>query len=323
MASIEEIKQLFETNNASIGAGFESLRGEMKDFKEDIKQTVSESLKTTNERIEKVEEEFKIKLKEKDDEIKELRLENERQKRRRNLILYNFLEKEQNGRVLKELVVKLISEECKVDIGNYVDFIFRIGKQIDGKTRPILIAFTSFDKKMDVMWNRKRNNSKIELADDFCKEDSDERRKLAPIVMELRNLNYKNVHLKYDKLYVDGVECKEEKWLQLISEKQATETCPSVAAASTTDELNKTMSSDLLSGNAKINDIPTKRVRTGSDEDSTPTKTPKSANESRTTIIGTDNCKNNSTLRNPIKDALKKQMALSPLLTKKTQSEVN
>lgn len=140
------------------------------------------------------------------------------------------------------------------------------------------------------MWNRKQNNSKIELGDDFCKDVSEERKRLTPILMTLCELNYKNVHLKYDKLYVNEVECDEEKCLQLISDIQPTDVRHAPGVSYSNEELNQTISTASFSGNydAKQVDISTKRGRTDSDEDPTPTKTHRSSNKSRTTIIGTD-----------------------------------
>lgn len=55
MASIDEIKELFDTSNSTINSGFERLLEEMKDYKEEIKQIIAESSKYTNEKVEMLE----------------------------------------------------------------------------------------------------------------------------------------------------------------------------------------------------------------------------------------------------------------------------
>lgn len=267
---------------------------------------------------------LKKKLEEKEEEINQLKRDHERHKRRKNLILHNIPDNVESSIALRDMVIKIIRDECKVDIGNYVDCIFRIGKPDNKKTRPILISLTSFDKKMEVMWSRKQHNSTIELSEDFCKEVCEERRRLSPILMNLRELNYKNVHLKYDKIFVDGVECNEEMLLQLINDKRKTDEIPGIevdlTASTTVDEEEKkeAITNPTLSPKNQVEIQTTiKRGRPSSDDEHEKNpKTLRSSNKSKTTIIGINNSQNNASTRNPMKDALKKQMAAASSSTR-------
>lgn len=254
-------------------------------FQGSLKATEENVMKHTEEVLTNVREDIgslKEKLKEKDEEIHELKREIEKEKRHRNLILHAIPESEANGRALKELVTKTLISECKVDISNYIDFIFRIGRKREDKPRPVLLALTSFDQKMNIMWSRKHFKSKIEISDDFPKNVSEERKRLAPMLTTLRDLNFKNVHLRYDKLTVDGTECDEERYLQLIEEEK--------------------------SKGQSIPDITSAKRRLSKDEEQSASKAAKH-NEppSKTTFIGSNVSKNAAYGRNPIKDALKKQ----------------
>lgn len=233
-------------------------------------------------------------MQEKDDEIRELRRENEKQKRHKNLILHKIPENEPNGRALKEIVIKMILSECKVDISNYIDSIFRLGKKTDGRTRPVLLALTSFDQKMNILWSKKQHSAKLEITEDFPKDVGDERKRLAPMLVTLRELGYKNVHLKYDKLCVDGIECTEERYNQLVDDKRKPHEISNTTLAET-ESLNNTI----------------KRVRqTSMDEEDLPLHPNAENKKAKTTIIGACTTRNYGGGKNPIKEALSRQVAM-------------
>lgn len=291
-------------------------------FKTELNNTEARLKKHSDEKFNNIQNDvncLKNQLKEKDDEIRQLRLDNERQKRHKNIILHNIPESGENNRALKVLVISIILNECQVDIQNHIDAILRIGKKLEGKHRPILVALTSFDKKMEVMWNKKLNNSKIQVFDDFCKEDSEERKRLVPIMMSLRNLNYKNVHLKLNKLFVNGSECNEEVWTQLIADRQPTEIQDSSSETVANEVLNRTKPTASYSGN-KVSKSADKRGRASSDEEGTPSKAQKKSGNQKTTIIGIDQNKRRSIGKNPIIEALKKQQALNQPINKTSVS---
>lgn len=274
------------------------LESKLKATEENLIKHSDEQIKVVREDVEALKEQ----MKQKDDEIRELRRENEKQKRHRNLILHKIPETESNGRALKDLITKTILTECKVDITPHIDFIFRIGKQYEGKIRPVLLSLTSFDQKMNIMWSRKHYDSKLEISDDFPRDIAEERKRLTPMLQTLRELNYQNVHLKYDKLYVGGSECDEARYLSLIAGKQSLESNGNLS------------SNESESTNSDKNPFETptpfepstpsiKKRGRSSDDEILPLKKVDNT-KLKTTIVGI-NQKNSSSGRNPIKDALR------------------
>lgn len=266
----------------------EQLNENLKKTEENLKNHTEAQIKEIRTDVDTIKEQ----IKEKDDQIKDIRRENEKQKRQRNLILHKIPESEKNGRDLKEIIINTLRSECKVDITNCIDSIFRIGKKSSGKTRPVLISLISFDQKMNILWSKKHHSSKLEITEDFPKDVSEERKRLSPMLMTLRELGYMNVHLKYDKLCVDGIECSEEKFNQLVQEKQPRNELLNTVNMSEADPLNTSM----------------KRIRQIDEEE--PKESVIENKKIKTTIIGSCPSKTHGNEKNPIKEALKRQVAM-------------
>lgn len=254
-------------------------------------------------------------LKDKDEEIRLLKRENERQKRQRNIILHKVPESETNARELKSIIIRTILSECKVDISNYIDTIFRLGKKTENRVRPVLVSLTSIDQKMNIMWNKKQHNSNLEISEDYPKDVSEERKRISPMLVTLRELNYKNVHLRYDKLFVDGVECSEDMYSQLVSLKQQG-TCVKGDVATIAEERPSTSSK--LASSESLN-ASFKRSRSKSVDEEPNRQTTLEKKKIKTTIVGTSSSINSGVGKNPIKEALKRQVqmqSISPLTSK-------
>lgn len=71
---------------------------------------------------------------------------------------------------------------------------------------------------MEIQWGKKHHNAKLELAEYYSPDVLAARRKLVPILKELRDLKYDDVHIKQDRLYVGGTVCEEERWTKLLKE---------------------------------------------------------------------------------------------------------
>lgn len=200
----------------------------LRDIENNLKLEIAKSEKHVKEHVEKQLLEvkgdvhcLKESVKKNTEEIRYMKIENDRRKRLRNLVLFKIPEDEINGLELKQKVKTILLDSCKVDITNNIDRIYRIGKAGQDKIRPILIALTSLDKKKEIMWGKAQHKSSIELSEDFSPEVLEERRKLVPVMKTLRSLNYENVHINQDKLVVAGVVCDEAAWKDLIKSRKS------------------------------------------------------------------------------------------------------
>lgn len=194
-----------------------TLKDEIKKSEEQVKQHLEEKLLEVKKDVDELKTDVTVNKQ----EIKEIRTQNDRESRRRNIVLFKIPEGESSGMHLKQMVKKLILDNCKVDINNHIDRVYRIGRPGPGKVRPILLALTSFDKKIEIFWGKKQHEANLEMADDFSPEVLTARRNLVPALKSLRELGYKDVHLKHDKIFVSGKECDEQMWNELINKKKA------------------------------------------------------------------------------------------------------
>lgn len=327
---------------------------EIKSVKNDIKHS-AESIKTQITDISKTIEGLKttidsqeVKLCEHDIKINTIETVNDREKRSRNIVIFKIPENETNIVNLKENVIRLILENCKVEISLHVDRIYRIGRKNDDKVRPVLLALTSYDKKMEILSGKKKNQSKLEISEDFSPLVLETRKKLVPVMKKLRELNYRNVQLRQDKLYLDGKICEEEIWKKLIEENTNEEPKSikiniSASASSNSDIPPNTPSletsvsaSNFTDAESSLGTQPSlshgspstgKRQREMGAAATSPstTRAPKQVKDGlKTTIIGTNNRTNFASPKNPIRDALRKQQqqALNQNTTKDNHQKV-
>lgn len=200
MASLEEIKLLFENSNASINKGFENLHVEMKEFKEEVKQTVADSLKITNEKVEILE----AKLKQKDEEIKSLQKDLDLYKRKNNLVVFGVQDNEQTNEDLEAITSNLFKKVAGIEVNenDYSD-IFRLGKKGE-QCRPIMVSFVN-SKKMRIILQKKNlfRAENITVSADLPKEVVEERKRLQPMITSLNKAGIK-AYLRLDAVFVNG-----------------------------------------------------------------------------------------------------------------------
>ncbi|XP_017304277.1 uncharacterized protein LOC108253947, partial [Diaphorina citri] len=85
-----------------------------------------------------------------------------------------------------------------------IDSIIKLDKKRDDG--PILVKFTTIRKKLEILANRKNlSNTNIYVDEDYSKEVVEKRKELKKVLKQLKNEGKKNVHLKRDELWVDGV----------------------------------------------------------------------------------------------------------------------
>lgn len=200
MASIDEIKLLFEASNANTSKGFENLRTEMKNFKEEVKQSVTESLKTVNEKVDMLE----TKLNEKDEEIMSLKRDLELNKRKNNLIVFGVKDNEHSPEELEAVISNLFKKVTGIEMKeNDFNDIYRLGKKGE-KPRPIIVSLGN-GRKMRVILQKKNlfKMENITVSADLPKEVVEERKRLQPMITSLNQAGTK-AYLRLDDVFVNG-----------------------------------------------------------------------------------------------------------------------
>lgn len=182
MATLDQIKTLFQTNAETMTAGFAKLEKDMQEFKEEIITSVADAIKPTNEKMEILE----AKLKEKDEEIGSLRRDLEFTKRKNNLILFGVKENEM-PEALETVVLNLVRTVTDIKLSSDdIDDAFRLGKKTNGKCRPVLLSLVS-NKKTRLILSMKHlfKQAKIVVTQDLPKEVLEEKKRLQPMITAL------------------------------------------------------------------------------------------------------------------------------------------
>lgn len=130
----------------------------------------------------------------------------EREKRKRNIIIHGL--RENHGETWREremTVMELLQNKLKSNVQIMeIDSIKRIGKIKVNKTRPIIVAFTTLRRKIEIMSQKKvLKDTDIYIQQDFTDEVIKKRKELNPLLTKLRSEG-KTAVMRYDTLYVDG-----------------------------------------------------------------------------------------------------------------------
>lgn len=136
----------------------------------------------------------------------------ERERRQRNLLIYGQEEAEnESWKDLEKIVLDILQKKMKVDVKpEELDKVRRVGKAENGKGRLIIVSFTTIRRKIEVMSQGKQlKGTTIRIQEDFPKEVTQTRKNLYSTMKSFRDQGRSAV-LKYDKLYVDGTEWKEQ-----------------------------------------------------------------------------------------------------------------
>lgn len=206
MATFEEIKNLFDSNFngvnlASLQKDVGSIKDDMKKFKEDIKAAVFKALEPTNEKIDKLEK----KLEEKDQEILSLRKDLDLNTRKKNIVLFGVQENENSTEELEAIVISLFQKVTKIEFhSNDFNDVFRFGKKVNDKCRPILVSFIShknFRKALDKKQLFK--NEDIGISQDLPKNIMEEKKRLPPMITAINNAGTK-ASLRLDEVFIEG-----------------------------------------------------------------------------------------------------------------------
>lgn len=130
----------------------------------------------------------------------------EKETRRRNIIVHGIEEKpNENWSELQTSVLELLNEKMEVNIKmEEIDQILRMGRKHEGQSRPINIKLITYWRKQEILRNTgKLKGIKIYIDHDLSKEEIQEKKKLLPIMMELRK-NGNHAVMKGCNLIVNG-----------------------------------------------------------------------------------------------------------------------
>lgn len=185
-----------------------------------------------------------------DDKIKPLIQENEKLKseikllnnkinslentiKRNNIIIHGFEETEDKYSELFNKITELF-RKLDVKINEYdINKLHRIGKQTNGKTRPVLITLTTHNKKMEILRNKKKMPEPTYITEDFSKETLEKRKILQQELKSEREKGH-DVYIKGDKVVRKSKE----------NEKRKRET--SLSPASLTQQVNDSNHKNIL-----------------------------------------------------------------------------
>lgn len=99
--------------------------------------------------------------------------------RKNNLLVHGVKETEKSYEELYFKVTNIIFENINVNIEKFeINKYHRLGQKQDGKTRPILITFTSQQKRAEILKLKKQMPQNTYITEDFSKETIEARKNL-------------------------------------------------------------------------------------------------------------------------------------------------
>lgn len=124
----------------------------------------------------------------------------EEEKKKANLIFFGVKEEKTEGSLI-DYVIKTIEKDTEISVQPFeINKAVRLG-QNSGKTRPLLVSFTTTWKRNLIFRCKNKFSSGIYIKEDFSKETLEKRKELVPVMLEERkkgNIAY----IKKDKLIV-------------------------------------------------------------------------------------------------------------------------
>ncbi|KAG5867903.1 hypothetical protein JTB14_021184 [Gonioctena quinquepunctata] len=89
--------------------------------------------------------------------------------KKKSLILFGL--PEVNKEECSELIIDMAVNKIGININkNNIDSCYRIGKQVGGKTRPIIVKFVQLNIKQDIYKNKKLKGTGIVIREELTKK---------------------------------------------------------------------------------------------------------------------------------------------------------
>lgn len=161
----------------------ENLRKEIKYDLELMNNNLCAKVSALNAGLEEAKEKQKI--------LTKRVIRNEKELRKRNIIIRNLAETENDQNELEESIMDLVNQTIGISLKiEEIDFVYRLGRKGQAsRTRPIVLGITSYRKKCQIMNNKFKLRSiphKIFFSDDLPKEIAEESKKLRSVVVALK-----------------------------------------------------------------------------------------------------------------------------------------
>lgn len=190
-----------------------------------INENIDKKFEHMNKQIEKINQTN-------DDQEKRITLL-EKQIRVRNLIFFGVDEGEKSYEELEGKVIAIISKLGIKCCRNELEIVRRMGKQNEGKVRPINVTLTTYGKKISIMKNKNKfENTNIYIKEDFSPRTLEVRKSLQEQLQKERSEG-KMAYLRYDKIVIRGPDHNKQDGLyNSNSKKRELEITPPHQAAS-------------------------------------------------------------------------------------------
>lgn len=178
--------------------------------------------KDLTKEIEKVHSENKD-LREENTILKEKLQTLEQKFKKYNIIVYGLEEQENEVEDIQEFL-NIINRNLEIDCRfDDIRDIFRIGKNAEGKTRPLSVEFVNFKLKIEILQKaRLLKGTKIFLSNDYTPEEYQKQKVLRQYMINIRSENCK-AYIQKNILYIDGKGHTYEEVLRLTEERNREE----------------------------------------------------------------------------------------------------
>lgn len=157
-------------------------------------------MEALDEKLRTITEENK-KHKQKIAELEQKIIVMERENRKNNLVFFGIEEKGKTEAELVDYIKDIIIDAGVQLVSLEITKVYRIGRQTENKTRPVVAAFSTSWKKHIILKNRGNLPAGIYVKEDYSKDVLEKRKQLQTQVEEERKKG--NIaFLKYDKLII-------------------------------------------------------------------------------------------------------------------------
>ena len=190
------------------------------DFLSNTVNGLRQELKQTKEALRKAKEEETMRMKQLEEEVSFLKLQNkflnrkaeslENYSRKDNLLISGIKETEREDcRAITKAFLKdtlKISKNADIqgDPGIEIARCHRVGRFEPGKSRPLLVSFCHYEDKETVLRQRRHlKDTQYFMNDDLCLESTRRRDSLIPLLKELKKVDPK-AHMRGEKLFSKG-----------------------------------------------------------------------------------------------------------------------
>lgn len=177
----------------------DEIRADISEFKDEI---ISDMEHNRNLTITQLKESI-TEIKKSHEDVKRTVTELDRDKRRKNVILFGIKDEFDNYWDLEKFVIALFNDKLQVNINpTDLDFIRRLGKNNGNNSRPILVGLVQFRTKLLLLQSSGNfRGTNMSISEDYPKEVLEIRKILRPKLVEARR-DGKYAVIKYDKLII-------------------------------------------------------------------------------------------------------------------------